>query len=99
MLEGVLLSMIAAIVAIAIGVFVAPTLANLLLPHSIESATIGSTGFSIGQKSWGIYSYLCPYNSRNYAVGIRCCRVVRCAWKFVSCFESSKNKTCGGNEI
>ena len=32
MLEGVLLSLIAAVVAIAIGVFVAPTLSNLLLP-------------------------------------------------------------------
>jgi putative ABC transport system permease protein len=54
MLEGVLLSIIAAIVAIAISVFVAPTIANLLLPHSIESATFGSTGgFSIGRNPGG----------------------------------------------
>ncbi len=54
MLEGALLSIIAAIVAIAISVFVAPTIANLLLPHSIESATLGSTGgFSIGRNPVG----------------------------------------------
>ena len=50
MLEGVLLSVIAAAVAIAIGVFAAPTLGNLLLPHPIESGTAGSWGFSIGRN-------------------------------------------------
>jgi putative ABC transport system permease protein len=54
MLEGVLLSILAAIVAIAISVFIAPTIANLLLPHSIESATFGPTGgFSIGRNPGG----------------------------------------------
>jgi len=54
MLEGVLLSVIAAVVAIAIGVFVAPTLANLLLPHSIESGSIpGGMSFSVGANPGG----------------------------------------------
>ena len=36
MLEGVLLSLIAAVVAIAIGVFVVPTLSSLLLPTPVQ---------------------------------------------------------------
>ena len=55
MLEGVLLSVIAAAVAIAIGVFAAPTLGNLLLPHPIESGTAGSWGFSVG-RNVGVYN-------------------------------------------
>jgi putative ABC transport system permease protein len=52
MLEGVLLSVITAVVAIAIGLFVAPTLANLLLPHSIESGSIpGGMSFSVGANA------------------------------------------------
>ena len=53
LLEGVILSVIAAVVAIAISVFVAPPLANLLLPHPIESGTAGSWGFSIGRNPGG----------------------------------------------
>jgi len=53
LLEGVILSVIAAVVAIAISVFVAPPLANLLLPRPIESGTAGSWGFSIGRNPGG----------------------------------------------
>jgi ABC-type antimicrobial peptide transport system permease subunit len=42
MLEGVLLSVIAAVIAIAVGVFVLPTLASVLLPMPVQ------TGVGIG---------------------------------------------------
>jgi len=53
MFEGVLLSIVAAIVAIAIGMIVAPVLGNLLLPRSVETGKIGSNGFSVGRNPWG----------------------------------------------
>jgi ABC-type antimicrobial peptide transport system permease subunit len=53
MFEGVLLSIVAAIVAIAIGMIVAPALGNLLLPRSVETGEIGSNGFSVGKNPWG----------------------------------------------
>ena len=45
MIEGVLLSLIAAVVAIAIGVFVVPTLSSLLLPTPVQTAVGMSHGF------------------------------------------------------
>jgi ABC-type lipoprotein release transport system permease subunit len=53
MFEGVLLSIVAAIVAIAIGMIVAPALGNLLLPRSVETGKIGSNDFSVGRNPWG----------------------------------------------
>jgi putative ABC transport system permease protein len=52
-LEGILLSLIAAIVAILISVFTASTIANALLPHTIETATFGSEQISIGSNPSG----------------------------------------------
>lgn len=52
-LEGMLLSLIAAIVAILISVFTASTLANMLLPHAIESGSFGSQQISIGSNPYG----------------------------------------------
>ena len=74
MFEGILLSLIAAVVAIAIGVFAAPPLANLLLPHSIESATIGSTGCSIGRNPGGYNPIAVPITPEIMLLGLgRCC--------------------------
>jgi ABC-type antimicrobial peptide transport system permease subunit len=70
MLEGVLLSLIAALVAIAIGVFVAPTLANLLLPHSIESGTIGASGFSFEQNPGGSSAIAVPITPEVMLLGL-----------------------------
>ena len=49
MLEGVLLSLIAGLVGVAIGVFGATSLANLLLPHptQVVKNSVTSTGISI----------------------------------------------------
>ena len=49
MLEGIMLSLIAGIVGVAIGVFSASSLANLLLPHPTQAVTsaISSDGISI----------------------------------------------------
>jgi len=53
MLEGVLLSLIAGIVAIVIGTVGATSLANLLLPHPTQAgnSTVSTAGVSIGSAS------------------------------------------------
>ncbi len=53
MFEGVLLSVIAAAVAIIIGVFGAPTIGNLLLPHAVEEVQTGFLSFSISSNPYG----------------------------------------------
>jgi ABC-type antimicrobial peptide transport system permease subunit len=54
MLEGAILSVIAVVVAIVIGVFAASTLANLLLPHAVEGVSTGPGSFiSIGVNPYG----------------------------------------------
>ncbi len=48
-LEGVLLSVIAGLIAIAIGVFVVPTLSSLLLPMPVQTVSIGTRSVSFGK--------------------------------------------------
>ena len=100
MLEGVLLSLIAGVVGIVIGTFGATSLANLLLP---QPAQAGNGLFNIRNRrmahmltSAAISVTITP---ELMLLGLGFCSPVRCTWKLVSCVESSKNTTSGGNAI
>ena len=95
--EGILLSLIAAVIAIAIDIVGATTLANLLLPHPVENGQ--NYHMSANGHLDNIASHQHNPDARNYSSRIRLCSRVRRAWKFVSSVEGSKNQTSGGNEI
>ncbi len=70
MLEGAILSLIAAVIAIVIGVFAATTLANLLLPHAIQEVTFGSGLTSFGSNPYGYTPVAVPVTTETMLVGL-----------------------------
>ena len=91
MLEGVLLSAIAGVVGIAIGVFAAPKLTSLL---QITPTISRAAGFGPGAAAISVV-----VSPELILIGLGVAISTRDTWQSVSCLASCKNKTCGGNEV
>ncbi len=92
MLEGVMLSAIAGVVGIAIGVVAAPRLTSLLqiTPTISRAAGFGAVGAAASSVA---------VSPELILIGLGVAILLGTLRQSVSCLESSKNKTCGGNEI
>ena len=100
LLEGVLLSLMAGVVGIAIGYVAAPTLSSILLPsvNLFGGSSSGGFRYRCFCVRWNNYQH-CYANSATHVDSVRRSSIAMSIGQLVSSLESSQDKTCRGDAL